>query len=75
MQTVQGRIQTRINVLHPLACEHGPPPPPPPLGARIKMFLPVCACGVLEVRAPVRVKLGTLVNQTLQICGELGSTS
>lgn len=72
MQTVQKRIQTRINVLYQLACEHGPPPL---LGARIKMFHPVCACGVLEVSAPARVKLGTLVNQTLQICGELGSTS
>lgn len=32
------------------------------------MFHPVCACGVLEVSAAA--KLGTLVNQTLQICGE-----
>lgn len=63
-------IQTRINGLCQLSCEHGPPPP---LGAIIKMLHPVCACGVLEVSAPVRVKLGTLMNQTL--CGGLGSTS
>lgn len=37
--TVQKRLQTRMNVLYQLACEHGPLPP---LGARIDV--PSCLC-------------------------------